>query len=81
MYHRHLGYQGYKAEDIVLLTDDATDPRLIPTRQNMLNAMHWLVYNAHPHDALFFHCRSSHFTLERASPQDCILWSVRFAHV
>ncbi|KAF7791163.1 hypothetical protein EIP86_002174 [Pleurotus ostreatoroseus] len=45
----------YKSEDIVLLTDDATDSRLIPTKQNMLNAMHWLVHNAHPHDALFFH--------------------------
>ncbi|THH00814.1 hypothetical protein EW026_g1752 [Hermanssonia centrifuga] len=45
----------YKAEDIVLLTDDATNPRQIPTRQNIIEAMHWLVNGAHPHDSLFFH--------------------------
>ncbi len=47
----------YKAEDIVLLTDDATNPRQIPTRQNIIEAMHWLVNGAHPHDSLFFHCK------------------------
>ena len=54
---RCVGHFNYKSEDIVLLTDDATDSRLIPTKQNMLNAMHWLVHNAHPDDALFFHCK------------------------
>ena len=52
------GDRGYKDEDIVLLSDDSRDPRLVPTKQNIMNAMHWLVYNADPHDALFFHCKS-----------------------
>lgn len=46
---------GYKAEDMVVLTDDQRDPRSIPTRQNMTAAMHWLVSGAQPGDALFFH--------------------------
>ncbi|KAG2354542.1 peptidase C14, caspase domain-containing protein [Suillus spraguei] len=46
---------GYKEEDMVILTDDARDPRQIPTRQNILRAMEWLVRDARPHDSLFFH--------------------------
>jgi hypothetical protein len=45
---------GYKPDDMVVLTDDARDPRSIPTRQNMTAAMHWLVSGAAPGDALFF---------------------------
>ena len=47
---------GYKKEDIVILTDDAPDLRSRPTRVNILDAMHWLVKGAKPHDSLFFHC-------------------------
>jgi len=46
---------GYKAEDIVLLTDDSSNPRSIPTRVNIIDAMRWLVKDSHPHDSLFFH--------------------------
>ncbi|KAJ6529206.1 caspase domain-containing protein [Mycena capillaripes] len=46
---------GYKAEDIVVLTDDSPYPRSQPTRKNIIEAMKWLVRDAHPHDALFFH--------------------------
>nr|P0CM58.1 RecName: Full=Metacaspase-1; Flags: Precursor [Cryptococcus neoformans var. neoformans JEC21]P0CM59.1 RecName: Full=Metacaspase-1; Flags: Precursor [Cryptococcus neoformans var. neoformans B-3501A] len=46
---------GYKSEDIVMLTDDARNPRQIPTRANILAAMHWLVQGAQPNDSLFFH--------------------------
>jgi len=46
---------GYKREDMVILTDDQRDPRMQPTRENMLRAMNWLVGGAQPHDALFFH--------------------------
>ncbi|KAK0461836.1 caspase domain-containing protein [Desarmillaria tabescens] len=46
---------GYKPEDIVMLTDDSTNPRSQPTRKNMLDGMRWLVKNAQPHDSLFFH--------------------------
>ena len=45
----------YKPEDIVMLTDDSRNPRQIPTRANMIQAMHWLVQGAQPDDALFFH--------------------------
>ncbi|EJF64750.1 hypothetical protein DICSQDRAFT_80416 [Dichomitus squalens LYAD-421 SS1] len=46
---------GYREEDIVLLTDDAQNPRQIPTRDNIIQAMQWLVRNAQPNDSLFFH--------------------------
>ncbi|WWC58303.1 metacaspase-1 [Kwoniella dejecticola CBS 10117] len=45
----------YKAEDIVMLTDDARNPRQIPTRANILQACQWLTQGAQPNDALFFH--------------------------
>lgn len=45
----------YKAEDIVMLTDDAPNPRQIPNKQNMIAAMQWLVRDAQPNDSLFFH--------------------------
>ena len=48
--------RGYKDEDMVILTDDSPDPRKQPTRVNVLDAMHWLVRGARPHDSLFFHC-------------------------
>lgn len=38
-----------------MLTDDSKNPREQPTRQNILDAMRWLVRNAKPHDSLFFH--------------------------
>ncbi|KAG6916975.1 Ca(2+)-dependent cysteine protease [Tephrocybe rancida] len=46
---------GYRAGDIVLLSDDSTNPRQRPTRQNVLDAMRWLVRGAKAHDSLFFH--------------------------
>jgi len=42
-------------EDIVLLRDDAQDPKEMPTRENMLRAMQWLVSDVRPDDSLFFH--------------------------
>ena len=53
---KFLRRRGYKSEDIVLLTDDAMDARSRPTRANIIDAMHWLVKGAQPHDSLFFHC-------------------------
>jgi len=47
---------GYKKEDIVLLTDDSSNPRSKPTRRNMIDGMKWLVKDAKTHDSLFFHC-------------------------
>jgi hypothetical protein len=45
----------YRPEDIVMLTDDSTNPRQIPNKANIIQAMHWLVQGARPDDALFFH--------------------------
>lgn len=50
---------GYKSRDIVLLTDDAKDPRLLPTRANIIERMRELVRGAQTHDSLFFHCMCS----------------------
>ncbi|KAL9714109.1 hypothetical protein Ac2012v2_002418 [Leucoagaricus gongylophorus] len=48
-------YHGFKNEDVVLLTDDTTERRHLPTRQNLINAMRWLVRSAKCNDSLFFH--------------------------
>lgn len=45
----------YNPADIVMLTDDAQDPRSVPTRENMLRGMMWLVDGAQRDDSLFFH--------------------------
>ncbi|KAI9457643.1 caspase domain-containing protein [Lactarius psammicola] len=45
----------YSRSNIIVLTDDATNPRMQPTRKNMLNAMRWLVEDACPDDALVMH--------------------------
>lgn len=46
---------GYRSENVVLLADDVSDPRSIPTRKNIIACMKWLVKDAQPNDALFFH--------------------------
>ncbi|KAI2786200.1 Metacaspase-1B [Penicillium oxalicum] len=46
---------GYRREDMVILTDDQQNPMSIPTKANILRAMHWLVRDAQPHDSLFIH--------------------------
>ncbi|KAH9945391.1 metacaspase [Epithele typhae] len=46
---------GYKSDDVVMLTDDSGNPRSIPTRDNIIAAMQWLVRGAQPNDSLFFH--------------------------
>jgi hypothetical protein len=45
----------YKREDMVILTDDQTNSSSIPTRENILRAMEWLVRGAQPNDSLFLH--------------------------
>jgi hypothetical protein len=52
---RFLLGRGYHEEDMVILTDDSPHLRQQPTRQNMIDAMHWLVRDARPNDSLFFH--------------------------
>lgn len=45
----------YKREDMVILTDDQKNPISIPTKENIFRAMHWLIKDAQPNDALFLH--------------------------
>ncbi|KAH3902308.1 related to Metacaspase-1 [Saccharomycodes ludwigii] len=46
---------GYNPDDIVVLTDDQSNLSKVPTRENMIRAMRWLVSNAQPNDSLAFH--------------------------
>ncbi|RLV92000.1 Metacaspase-1 [Spathaspora sp. JA1] len=46
---------GYKWEDIVILTDDQHELARIPTKDNIIRAMQWLVKDARPNDSLVFH--------------------------
>lgn len=46
---------GYKREDTIILTDDQSDPIMLPTRANIIRAMQWLVKDARPNDSLFLH--------------------------
>lgn len=46
---------GFSSDNIVKLTDDQRVQRAIPTRQNILDAIQWLVKDAKPNDSLFFH--------------------------
>ncbi|KAJ8520627.1 hypothetical protein ONZ45_g2585 [Pleurotus djamor] len=46
---------GFKDRDILVLTDDRHNPKYIPTRENILSAMKWLVQTANCDDSLFFH--------------------------
>ncbi|PVV04972.1 hypothetical protein BB560_000509 [Smittium megazygosporum] len=45
----------FREEDMILLTDDQQNPNRIPTRDNLLKAMKWLVHDARPNDSFFFH--------------------------
>ncbi|KAI2626343.1 caspase domain-containing protein [Xylaria nigripes] len=45
----------YKREDMIILTDDQTNPILQPTKANIIRALEWLVRGAKPNDALFLH--------------------------
>ncbi|KAJ5153504.1 uncharacterized protein N7482_009982 [Penicillium canariense] len=46
---------GYRREDMVILTDDQRNPMSVPTKNNIIRAMHWLVKDAQPDDSLFIH--------------------------
>eukprot|EP01097_Dermamoeba_algensis_P008717 TRINITY_DN58_c1_g1_i1.p1 TRINITY_DN58_c1_g1~~TRINITY_DN58_c1_g1_i1.p1 ORF type:complete len:457 (-),score=114.01 TRINITY_DN58_c1_g1_i1:140-1510(-) len=45
----------FPSGSMLIMTDDLKDALLIPTRQNILNAMKWLVKDAAAGDSLFFH--------------------------
>lgn len=46
---------GYLYDDMVILTDDQREMGKIPTRDNIMRAMQWLVKDARPNDSLVFH--------------------------
>ncbi|CAG8461306.1 10169_t:CDS:2 [Ambispora gerdemannii] len=48
-------YYNFREQDMVILTDDKKDPKMIPTRANIIAAMRWLVKGAQPNDSFFLH--------------------------
>jgi hypothetical protein len=46
---------GFQAQNACILTDDQTDPNKLPTHQNILKAVDWLVQGAKCNDSLVFH--------------------------
>lgn len=51
---RRRGFLAAGAAELIELTDDSTDPALLPTRFNVLKGVQWLVAGAQAGDALFF---------------------------
>ena len=45
----------FKDENFRIMTDDAEDEKLIPTRENIINSMKWLTEGAKSGDSLLFH--------------------------
>lgn len=45
----------FRQDDMVILTDDQSNPQNIPTKQNIIRAMQWLVHDSRPNDSFFFH--------------------------
>jgi hypothetical protein len=45
----------YGFQDYIILTDDTEDATKQPTKDNIINAMKWIVQDAKPGDSLFFH--------------------------
>lgn len=41
--------------EFTILTDDQSDPSRMPSHQNIVNGMRWLVSGVEPGDRLFFH--------------------------
>ena len=41
----------FRQEDMVILTDDQSNPQNIPTKQNIIRAMQWLVHDSRPNDS------------------------------
>ncbi|ORY02639.1 hypothetical protein K493DRAFT_277186 [Basidiobolus meristosporus CBS 931.73] len=46
---------GFSEQTSIILTDDQKDPSRIPTRQNIIQGLHWLVEGAAMGDSLFLH--------------------------
>ncbi|KAG9451485.1 hypothetical protein H6P81_011450 [Aristolochia fimbriata] len=46
---------GFSDECIIVLTEDDRNPTRVPTKQNIRNALRWLVHGSQSGDSLFFH--------------------------
>ncbi|KAJ2082356.1 Ca(2+)-dependent cysteine protease [Coemansia sp. RSA 988] len=56
---------GFKEADMVILTDDQrNNPRRMPTHDNIIKAMKWLVSDARMNDSFFFHYSGHGVTVE-----------------
>ncbi|KAJ9049402.1 Ca(2+)-dependent cysteine protease [Entomophthora muscae] len=63
-------YYHFSLDSMIILTDDQTNnPGRMPTRANIIQAMQWLVADAHPNDSLFFHY-SGHGSQQRDQDGD-----------
>jgi hypothetical protein len=45
---------GFLEQNMIVLTDDSTDPTRRPTKANLINAIMWLTGGVQPGDSLFF---------------------------
>ena len=46
---------------IIIMTEETNEPRKLPTYDNIVEAMRWLVHGARTNDSLFLHCMSLFF--------------------
>ncbi len=53
-----------------MLTDDASDEDYVPTKENLIKAMQWLVQGAAPGDSLLFHFSGHGTTASFVSARD-----------
>ncbi|GES94526.1 peptidase C14 [Rhizophagus clarus] len=49
------GNYGFEESNMKILTDEQLDPELIPTRENIIKAIKWLVHDPQANDSYFFH--------------------------
>ncbi|KAJ1762954.1 Ca(2+)-dependent cysteine protease [Coemansia sp. RSA 1591] len=62
---------GFKEADMVILTDNQRDnPRRMPTHENILKAMKWLVSDARMNDSFFFHYSGHGITVESDNSEE-----------
>lgn len=54
----------FPPSSILMLSEEETDPNRIPTRQNIISALKWLVKGCQPGDSLVFHYSGHGFSME-----------------
>ncbi|KAG8368670.1 hypothetical protein BUALT_Bualt15G0069900 [Buddleja alternifolia] len=75
--HKH----GFPSDSILVLTEEESDPSLIPTKNNIIKALNWLVQGCQSGDSLVFHY-SGHgsqqldFNRDEVDGYDETLWPV-----